>query len=160
EAQTGFGRTGKWFACEHHEVEPDILVVSKSSGSGFPVSGVITTDEIADRISSTGWVHLASHQCDRLPAAALAATVDIVGEENLVQKAADSGRYFMDRLQELKSRHTVIIDIRGLGLMIGMELGNYPDGSENELCALIVALCESRGVHLTYTYYEPVIRFI
>jgi 2,2-dialkylglycine decarboxylase (pyruvate) len=160
EAQTGFGRTGAWFACEHHEVEPDILVVSKSSGSGFPVSGVITTDEIADRIASQGWVHLASHQSDPLPAAAVAATIDIVREEKLVEKAAEQGRYFIDRLVELKAKHSILVDVRGQGLMIGAEIGNFQDGSEHELCMLIVALCESRGVHLTYSYFEPVLRFL
>ncbi len=160
EAQTGFGRTGKWFACEHHEVEPDILVVSKSSGAGFPVSGVITTDIIADQVAAQGWLHLASHQCDPLPAAALAATIDIVREENLVDKAAEDGRYFMDRLQQLKAKHPIVIDVRGKGLMVGMEIGNVQGQSEHELCQLMVALCEARGVHLTYTYFEPVIRFL
>jgi len=160
EAQTGFGRTGKWFACEHHDVEPDILVVSKSSGSGFPVSGVITTDEIADRVAAQGWIHLASHQSDALPAAAVAATIDIVREERLVEKAAVDGAYFIDRLRELKTKHPIITDVRGIGLMIGMEIGNYSGGNEQELCMLIIALCEDRGVHLTYSYYEPVIRFL
>lgn len=160
EAQTGFGRCGKWFACEHHEVEPDILVVSKSSGAGFPVSGVITTEEIAEGVAAQGWIHLASHQSDPLPAAAVAATIDIVREEQLVEKAATDGRYFMERLLELKRKHSIITDVRGLGLMIGMEIGNYSDGLDEELCMLIVALCEDRGVHLTYSYYEPVIRFL
>lgn len=160
EAQTGFGRTGAWFACEHHEVVPDILVVSKSSGSGFPVSGVITTEAIADRIASQSWIHLASHQSDPLPAAAVAATIDIVREENLVARAAEQGRYFIDCLEQLKTKHSVIVDVRGKGLMIGAEIGNFPNGSENELCMLIVALCESRGVHLTYSYFEPVLRFL
>ena len=160
EAQTGFGRTGKWFACEHHDLKPDILVVSKSSGGGFPVSGVITTDAIADQVADRGWLHLASHQCDPLPAAALAATIDIVREENLVDKAAEDGRYFIDRLQQLKAKHPVIVDVRGLGLMIGMEIGNSQSDSGHDLCMLIVALSEARGVHLTYTYYEPVIRLM
>jgi len=160
EAQTGFGRTGKWFACEHHEVVPDMLVVSKSSGSGFPVSGVITTDEIADRIASQGWVHLASHQSDPLPAAAVAATIDIVREENLVARAAENGSYFIDRLLHLKSKHPVLVDVRGLGLMIGAEIGNFPEESVHELAMLIVALCERCGVHMTYSYYEPVLRFL
>ena len=160
EAQTGFGRTGKWFACEHHEIVPDILVVSKSSGGGFPVSGVITTEVIADRVAAQGWQHLASHQSDPLPAAALAATIDIVREENLVEKAGNDGRYFMELLQALKAKYSIIVDLRGVGLMIGVEIGNAPDGSEHELCALIVALCESRDVHLTYTYFEPVIRLM
>lgn len=160
EAQTGFGRTGKWFACEHHEVEPDMLVVSKSSGAGFPVSGVITTDAIADRIADQGWIHLASHQSDPLPAAAVAATIDIVREENLVDKAEKDGRYFADCLLQLKQKHSIVSDVRGQGLMLGMEVGRYKEGSENELCMLIVALCEDRGVHLTYSYFEPVIRFL
>jgi 2,2-dialkylglycine decarboxylase (pyruvate) len=160
EAQTGFGRTGKWFACEHHEVEPDILVISKTAGAGFPVSAVVTTDVIADQVAARGWTHLASHQFDPLPAAALAATIDIVRAEDLLGKSAVDGGYFMDRLQQLKEKYpTVIADIRGLGLMIGMEISNG-DGANNELCMLIVALCESRGVHLTYTYFEPVIRFL
>jgi len=158
EAQTGFGRTGKWFACEHHGVEPDILVVSKSAGAGFPVSGVITTDAIADGVAEQGWVHLASHQCDPLPAAAVAATIDIVREEGLVERAAQNGRYFMDRLEQLKKKYPVICDLRGQGLMIGMEITE--EGDEQRLCSLIVALCERRGVHLTYSYFEPVLRFL
>jgi 2,2-dialkylglycine decarboxylase (pyruvate) len=160
EAQTGFGRTGKWFACEHHEIEADILVVSKSSGAGFPVSAVITTDVIADHVAAQGWLHLASHQSDPLSAAALAATIGIVREECLIDKAAADGRYFMERLQPLKTKYSIVVDVRGLGLMIGMEIGNCKDDSEHELCALIVALCEARGVHLTYTYFEPVIRLM
>jgi 2,2-dialkylglycine decarboxylase (pyruvate) len=160
EAQAGFGRTGKWFASEHHEVEPDILVVSKSAGAGFPVSAVVTSDAIADEAAAQGWLHLASHQSDPLSAAAVAATIDIVREEGLVEKAASDGLYFLERLQALKAKHPILIDIRGMGLMIGAEIGNVSGGSEQELCALIVALCEARGVHLTYTYFEPVIRFL
>lgn len=160
EAQTGFGRTGKWFACEHHEVEPDILVISKTAGAGFPVSAVITTDEIADRVADRGWTHLASHQSDPLPAAAVAATIDIVREENLLEKSTADGGYFMERLQQLKANYRgVIADVRGLGLMSGMELSSG-ERHEPELCMLIVALCEGRGVHLTYTYFEPVMRFL
>jgi 2,2-dialkylglycine decarboxylase (pyruvate) len=160
EAQTGFGRTGKWFASELHDIEPDILVVSKSSGAGFPVSAVITTDKIADQVAARGWLHLSSHQSDPLPAAALAATIDIVREEHLVDQAASYGRYLMDLLQPMKAKHPCIVDVRGVGLMIGIEIGDVADQSGKELCALVVALCEARGVHLTYTYFEPVIRII
>lgn len=158
EAQTGFGRTGKWFACEHHEVEPDILVVSKSAGSGFPVSGVITTDAIAERVADQGWVHLASHQSDPLPSAAVAATIDIVREEGLVQRAAENGRYFFEMLAQLKAKYPVICDVRGQGLMIGAEIAH--EVRAQELCMLIVGLCERQGVHMTYTYFEPVLRFL
>jgi 2,2-dialkylglycine decarboxylase (pyruvate) len=165
EAQTGFGRTGKWFACEHHEIEPDILIISKSSGAGFPVSGVITTAAIADGVAEKGWLHLSSHQCDPLSAAALAATIDVVHDEDLVEKSARDGAYLMERLQPLKAKYSVVADIRGIGLMVGVEIGAGSDGPphdgrDKELCALIVAMCEARGVHFTYTYFEPVIRFM
>jgi len=160
EAQTGFGRTGKWFACEHHDVEPDILVISKSAGAGFPVSGVITTEDVADEVSTRGWLHLASHQCDPIAAAAVAATIDIVREQNLVGKAAEDGQYLANSLHRLKAKHSVIADVRGMGLMMGVELGRVPGVDRNELCMLVVALCEVQGVHFTYTYFEPVIRLL
>ncbi len=157
EAQTGFGRTGKWFAIEHHEVEPDILVVSKSAGGGFPVSGLITTDEIANRVERERFVHLASHQSDPAAAAALAAVIDIVREEGLVQAAAENGKYFFERLRELQSKHSIVVDVRGQGLMLGLELSE----EENEdVAAVVDLLCARGGVHLTYTYFEPVLRFI
>jgi 4-aminobutyrate aminotransferase-like enzyme len=162
EAQTGFGRTGKWFAIQHHEVEPDILVVSKSAGAGFPVSGLVTTDEIAERITSAGFTHRASHQTDPAAAAAVAATIDVVREEGLVQAAEENGRYFRDRLMELKSKHSIVADVRGQGLMLGMELA-HADGTPGEdqgLALPVVALCKDKGVHLTFTYFEPVLRFI
>ncbi len=161
EAQTGFGRTGKWFAIEHHEVEPDILVVSKSAGGGFPVSGLITRPEIADAVSREGFVHLASHQSDPVAAAAVSALIDVVREEGLVQAADENGRYFRDRLRELQGRHAVVADVRGQGLMLGMELTNPEDpGAGEELALAVTGLCKRKGVHLTFTYFEPVLRFI
>ena len=78
EAQTGFGRTGKWFAIEHHDAEPDILTMSKSVGNGFPVAAVITTAEIADDVVAKGLWNLSSHQSDPVSAAAVSAVIDIV----------------------------------------------------------------------------------
>jgi len=80
EAQTGFGRTGKWFGIEHHGVEPDILTVSKAAGNGFPVSAMITTAEIAENVASKGLWHLSSHQSDPVGATAVIAVIDILRE--------------------------------------------------------------------------------
>jgi 2,2-dialkylglycine decarboxylase (pyruvate) len=162
EAQTGFGRTGKWFAAEHHEVEPDILVVSKSAGGGFPVSGLITTAEIADRVAREGFVHLASHQSDPVAAAAVSALIDVVREEGLVQAADTNGAYFFNCLRQLQDRHPLVADVRGQGLMLAMELAD-PGAAEPagaELAVAMMALCRDKGVHLTFTYFEPVLRFI
>jgi 2,2-dialkylglycine decarboxylase (pyruvate) len=162
EAQTGFGRTGKWFGVQHHEIDPDILVISKGAGGGFPVSGFITTDEIADKVENEGFGHLASHQFDPLSGAALSALIDILKEEGLVEKAAETGGYFRKRLEELKAKHSIVTDVRGQGLMLGMEIAGRGASSRSdaELTLAIVALCKQKGVHLTFTYFEPVLRFI
>lgn len=162
EAQTGFGRTGKWFAIEHHDVQPDILVISKSAGGGFPVSGLITTEEIAEEVEAQGFVHLASHQSDPVAAAAVAALIDTVREEGLVARAEENGRYLMESLRELQRKHPVVTDVRGQGLMLGMELSSEGTNGRSgyEFIMLVVALCRQKGVHLTYTYFEPVLRFL
>jgi len=162
EAQTGFGRTGKWFGVEHHDVEPDILVISKGAGGGMPVSGFITTDEIADKVQSLGYSHLASHQLDPLSGATLSALIDIVKEERLVENATEVGAFFKARLKELQAKHSIIADVRGEGLMLGMEIVEDAASrrSAAELTLTIVALCKQKGVHLTYTYFEPVLRII
>jgi 2,2-dialkylglycine decarboxylase (pyruvate) len=162
EAQTGFGRTGKWFGIEHHEVEPDILVISKGAGGGMPVSGFITTDEIADKVQNRGYSHLASHQFDPISGAALSALVDIIKEEKLVENAGEVGALFKARLKELQAKHSIVVDVRGEGLMLGMEINSDGSGMRNsaQVTMAIVALCKEKGVHLTYTYFEPVLRII
>lgn len=152
EAQTGFGRTGKWFAIEHHGVEPDILTISKSIGNGFPVAAVITTAEIADNVVANGLWNLSSHQSDPVAAAAVSAVIDIVEEENLLARALDNGNYFMDRLRELAKRESSIANVRGQGLMIGFDLLPKEADKTAEVVNEFMFGCRRRGVHLTYGY--------
>jgi 2,2-dialkylglycine decarboxylase (pyruvate) len=149
EAQTGFGRTGKWFAIEHHDAEPDILTLSKSIGNGFPAAAVITTDNIADSVASKGLWNLSSHQCDPMAAAAVGAVIDIVKDENLLERAHENGGYFMARLRERSMRCPMLANVRGQGLMIGFDLvgANSPDDVNTFMFD-----CRRRGVHLTYGY--------
>ena len=159
EAQTGFGRTGKWFAIEHHDVEPDILSLSKSIGNGFPAAAVITTAKIADQVVSDGLWTLSSHQSDPAAAAAVQAVIDVVREEGLVERARESGTYFMDRLRDLAARQSIIQNVRGQGLMIGFDLA--VDANEAGAAAMAFMYgCRSRGVHLTYGYGNTNIRII
>jgi 2,2-dialkylglycine decarboxylase (pyruvate) len=152
EAQTGFGRTGKWFAIEHHDVEPDILTMSKSVGNGFPVAAVITTAEIADKVVSLGLWSLSSHQSDPVGSAAVSAVIDIVREENLLDRARENGNYFMGRLRDLANRQPALTGVRGQGLMIGFDFS--PDDAETaeEAANIFMYACRRRGVHLTYGY--------
>jgi 4-aminobutyrate aminotransferase-like enzyme len=152
EAQTGFGRTGKWFAIEHHDAEPDILTMSKSVGNGFPVAAVITTPEIADTVVAKGLWNLSSHQSDPVSAAAVSAVIAVVKEENLLERARENGEYFMSRLRELSARQPMLANVRGQGLMIGFDL---LAGDADHAPAIVNAFmfgCRRRGVHLTYGY--------
>jgi 4-aminobutyrate aminotransferase-like enzyme len=152
EAQTGFGRTGKWFAIEHHGVEPDILSLSKSVGNGFPAAAVVTTDEIAGRVISEGLWNLSSHQSDPVAAAAVGAVIDIVREEGLIDRARETGEYFMARLRDSSVRQPVIAGVRGQGLMIGFDLALTGAAAVADVVNGFMYGCRRRGVHLTYGY--------
>src|SRR4029077_11005417 len=92
----------------------------------------------------------------------MSALIDVIREEGLVEKAAEDGQDFRSRLKELALKHSVVADVRGQGLMLGMEIC-VDSGNNDEaynLGMLITALCERRRVHLTYTYFEPVLRFL
>lgn len=159
EAQTGFGRTGKWFCVEHYGIEPDILVISKGTGAGYPGAGIIVTEKVAGRLGNAGFTHLSSHQNDPLAAAALLALIQTIRGEGLMQRALDMGEYFMKGLRSLQTAFPErIIDVRGRGLMIGMELADQdePDGP----ASLFGRLCARQGVHVTYAYDGRTLRLI
>jgi 2,2-dialkylglycine decarboxylase (pyruvate) len=156
EAQTGLGRCGEWFDIQNHQIEPDIVVVSKTAGNGYPIGAVVASESVATKLESQGFGHLSSHQNDPLAAAAVHAVIDIVEEERLIEHSRAMGEYFMQRLQVLQRKHPLIVDVRGRGLMIGMEL----NADDHDVALRLALLCEQRDVHLTYTYYEPVVRFI
>lgn len=160
EAQTGFGRTGKWFAIEHHGCEPDILTLSKSAGNGFPVAAVITTPEIADRVVADGLWSLSSHQSDPVGAAAVGAVIDIVREQGLLQHAVEIGDYFIGQLRDLFSNHPLFGNVRGQGLMIGFDLLINDDVETEEVANNFMYTCRQHGVHLTFGYGSRTFRVI
>jgi 4-aminobutyrate aminotransferase / (S)-3-amino-2-methylpropionate transaminase / 5-aminovalerate transaminase len=119
----GFGRTGKMFACEHFGVVPDIITVGKGMGCGFPVSGVISSDRVINAkpfanpsgsSSSYGGNPMASAACD--------ATLNTIIEEKLVENSRIVGEFMMKKLLEMQEKHPIIGDVRGKGLMMGVEL--------------------------------------
>jgi len=161
EAQTGFGRCGRWFAIENYGIEPDILVVSKTAGNGYPAAAVVVSDNVAKQLELRTFTHLSSHQNDPLAAAAVHAVIDIVEEENLIERSKEMGEYFLDQLRALQNKHSLIADVRGSGLMLAMELADEARSGDAEKLAFETAMmCEERGLHVTFSYYEPVIRFI
>lgn len=120
EVQTGFGRTGKMFACEHWGVIPDVICLAKSVAGGLPLGVTIARGEV---MSSLGvGEHTSTFGGNPLVCAAACAAIDVVLEERLPERAATLGRYFREKLEALRSRYRIIREIRGLGLMIGAEL--------------------------------------
>src|SRR5438067_3887534 len=120
EVQTGWGRTGdKWFGIEHWDVEPDLLTSAKGMGNGTPIGLTIATPEVADRFSG---LTFATFGGNPISTTAALATIQVIEEENLRRNAAEVGAYLRQRLEELKEKHPCVGDVRGMGLMQGLEL--------------------------------------
>ena len=120
EVQTGFARTGKMFAIEHFGVEPDILVTAKGIADGFPLSAFTTRPEIA-AVYKPG-DHLSTFGGNPVSCAAGLANIQFLQDEKLPARAAVSGEYAMQKLREIQKQNPLIGEVRGLGLMIGVEL--------------------------------------
>jgi len=120
EVQTGFGRTGRWFAIEHWNVKPDVIVLAKAMASGMPISAVVARREVIDSLEAPA--HLFTTEANPLSCAAAIATIEIIREEKLYERANRLGEYAMKRLREMMDKHELIGDIRGKGLMIGVDL--------------------------------------
>ncbi|MCP5153367.1 MAG: aspartate aminotransferase family protein [Ectothiorhodospiraceae bacterium] len=122
EAQTGMGRTGTLFACERDGVVPDILNLSKTLGAGLPLSASITSAEIEEACVERGYLFYTTHAADPVPAAVGRKVVEIVVRDRLHERARELGAYMKDRLRDLQQRHECIGDVRGRGLLLGVEL--------------------------------------
>jgi 4-aminobutyrate aminotransferase len=121
EIPMGLGRTGRMFACQHYEVTPDILVLGKGLGGGvFPLAAVLCRHAL-DVAQHTALGHY-THEKNPVACAAGLATLQVIEEEGLVEHARALGQYAKDRLQEMAQRHPLIGEIRGLGLILGVEL--------------------------------------
>ena len=122
EAQTALGRVGTMFAFEQHDVVPDFVALSKTLGGGLPLSATITTDAIEQDAFEKGFLHVTSHVSDPLPAAVGRAVLHTVIAEDLTGRAVAMGSRLRAGLEELQRRHEAIGDVRGVGLMLGVDL--------------------------------------
>ncbi|MDO4269322.1 MAG: aminotransferase class III-fold pyridoxal phosphate-dependent enzyme [Eubacteriales bacterium] len=158
EVQTGFGRTGHMFAWQAYGVKPDIMACAKGIANGLPLSAVVGRAEVMDKW--TAGAHGGTFGANPVSCAAALATIDAL-ENGAVQNGARMGEYFIGGLKKLQSKYPAIGDVRGLGLMLGMELV-YPDGSPNrELTARITALALERDLFLLSCGCDKnVVRFI
>ena len=122
EAQTGLGRTGTLFACERDGVVPDYLTLSKTLGAGLPLAAMLTTPEIEDVAAERGFLFYTTHASDPLPAAVGLKVIEVILRDRFTERAATLGTRLKAGLQALQQRHDCIGDIRGRGLLLGMDL--------------------------------------
>ena len=122
EAQTAFGRLGCRTGSEHFGVTPDIISVSKTLGGGLPLAATITTPAIEQDVHEKGFTFYTSHVSDPLPATVGLAVLETLQREQLLERARRQGDYLRRGLLELQQRHEAIGDVRGLGLLLGVEL--------------------------------------
>ncbi|MGC8998602.1 MAG: acetyl ornithine aminotransferase family protein [Candidatus Bathyarchaeia archaeon] len=127
EVQSGIGRTGKWFAIEHWNVEPDIICSAKALASGLPLGATIAKAKIMDWV---GGSHASTFGGNPLSCVAAIAVIDVIKEERLLENAIKQGTRILKRLEELKEKSEIVGDVRGKGLMIGVEFVEDKDSKK------------------------------
>jgi acetylornithine/N-succinyldiaminopimelate aminotransferase len=120
EIQAGLGRTGKWFAYQHYDIQPDITTLAKPLAGGVPLGAILCTEEVARAIHPG--MHGTTFGGGPLACAVAIAVIDAMEREKLLENATEVGNYFMDQLRALAKKHETIVEVRGKGLMIGAEL--------------------------------------
>jgi acetylornithine/N-succinyldiaminopimelate aminotransferase len=121
EVTTGLGRTGAWYGFQHYALQPDIVALGKGLGNGYPVSAVVMTHDVADRLENSAFRYAQSHQNDPLGCAIAREVVTVIQEDGLVDRSNKVGTHFLHELGHLGERHDRVKEVRGRGLMIAME---------------------------------------
>ena len=159
EVQSGFGRTGKWFAYQHFGVEPDIVVMAKGLASGFPLSGIVTRAELM-RLSPVG-SQGGTYGGNAVSCAAAVATLRAMRDEGMIENSAKMGAKLMATLKQFQAKYSVIGEVRGLGLMVGAEFATPADEPDVATAKAVMRQCLEDGlIMLTCGTYGNVIRWI
>lgn len=145
EVQTGFGRTGNWFAAQTFDVKPDIMAIAKGIAAGLPLSATVASKELMDQ-----WP-LGSHGTtfggNPMACSAALASLEVIHEEQLLDNTKEMGTYAVARLLEMKEHFPIIRDVRGVGLMIGIELGDPQTGKPSgQMVMNVLDECLENGV--------------
>ncbi len=149
EVQTGFGRTGRMFAYQHYDFLPDIMTLAKTMGGGFPVAAMVARGDLADLM--VPGTHASTFGGSPLACSSGLAVLDLIEKKNLVLRARNMGQYLQERLNLLRKKYPAITQIRGLGLMLGLQLDR--PGSD------LVKICREKGLLVNCTH-ESVIRIM
>ena len=150
EITTGIGRTGKWFGFQHYKIEADIVAMGKGLGNGYPVSAVTISENIAEKLGNKKFLYSQSHQNDPLGASVANEVINIIREENLLERCNRLSNKLINQLEEIRSENSVIKEIRCRGFMIGIELYKGADFIVDEMF--------NRGFLILKRPYAEVIR--
>jgi putrescine aminotransferase len=150
--QTGFGKTGKWFFCEHEGVVPDVMTIGKGFTGGFiPLGAAVTTPRIAEvfrRGPGTEFRSGSTYGGHTVACAATLANIEIIEREGLVEHAAEMGVHFQERLAALQRKHAIVREVRGMGLLWAVVLDEKGLGEKPALGNRIGAWCYRNGMIL------------
>ena len=161
EIQSGFGRTGQWASWQHYNVQPDISTYAKSLGSGMPIAAVLGKAHIMDEAapSTLGGTYIGNP----VSCVAASATIKLMKELRLNERAKVIGEIILKRFQKLKDTHSSIGDVRGIGAMIGIEFvkNSDPRQPDGDVCSKIIKGCEEKGlIIISAGTYKNVIRIL
>ncbi len=151
EIQCGFGRTGKWFAYQHYGILPDVTTLAKPMANGIPMGAMLCTKNAAQAI--TPGMHGTTFGGGPLACAVAIAVIDTIKRDNLLERIQDTGEFFHGELAKLAARHDCIVDVRGIGLMLGLELNSA------DLAKQVAAQLMERHIIINRTS-ETVLRFL
>jgi 4-aminobutyrate aminotransferase len=159
EIQSGLGRTGRWFGHQHFEVRPDIITLAKGLASGLPLSGVVASLDLMERWPPGS--HGGTYGGNAVACAAAAATIEVIETEGLLDNARQRGEQMIAGLRHLQERHEQMADVRGLGLMIGVEFRDRRGSPDMAMAKGLVHACQQAGLLLlTCGPWDNTIRFI
>jgi 2,2-dialkylglycine decarboxylase (pyruvate) len=160
EAQTSLGRTGEMFAFERDDVVPDILLLSKTLGAGMAMASVSTTEEIARAGAAKGFMFATTHTNDPLPAAVALKVLEVIARDRIVDRSKLLGARLLQGLQTLMQKHPCIGDVRGRGLLLGMEFLPQGGKSSVEIASRVTSTALELGVsaNITGAYSAGVMR--
>jgi len=147
EVQSGLGRTGKLFACDHWGIEPDIMTLAKALGGGvLPVGAILGTPDVWEIFEENPLIHSSTFGGNPLACTAALAAIEVIIEENLPDKAAETGKYILNELKAIRDEHPdVIADVRGIGCFIGVEF------ADSDVGGIMISSLAARKVLVAFT---------
>ena len=159
EVTTGLGRTGRWFGFEYYQIKPDVVVLGKSLGNGYPVSAVALDSTVAKEIEKQTFYYVQSHQNDPLGCSVASEVIKIIEENDLVHRTYELGGYFLVEMRRIMENFISVKEVRGRGLMLGVEISSRFRAHKNLAQKIYHEMLKKKFI-IGITSREDVLRFL